>query len=142
MALHKNFQLHQNYEQLREWPDSDAAWANIISNRCISTLGKLPSLSKRKTLRRRWALVFVDQLLYECRVQVRPDLYDGFVREAGYPAVPVVEGLPFNAVESDSSSTTAVSPSTRRLLTRKTTPSLRSLSSRAKVCARKFSFVW
>jgi hypothetical protein len=43
------------------------------------------------------------------------------------------KGFPFNAVESDSSSTAAVSPSTRRLVTRKTTPSLRSLFSRAKV---------
>ena len=39
-------------------------------------------------------LVFVDQLPYECRVQVSPDLHDDSVREAGYPAVPVVEGLP------------------------------------------------
>jgi hypothetical protein len=37
------------------------------------------------------------------------------------------KGLPFNAVERDSSSTAAVSPSTRTLVTRKTTPSLRSL---------------
>ena len=40
------------------------------------------------------ALVLVDQLLYECRVQVSPHLHDGSVREADYPAVRIVEGLP------------------------------------------------
>src|SRR5215208_1299528 len=97
---------------------------------------------KRKTLRRRWTLVLVDQLLYERRVQVSPDLHDGPVREAGYPAVPVVEGLAVQRCGERFTSTAAVSPSTRTLLTRKTTPSLRSLSSRVKVSARKFSFVW
>ena len=38
-------------------------------------------------------LVLVDQSLYQCRIQVGPDLHDGSVREAHDPTIPIVEGF-------------------------------------------------